>query len=46
MLAKKVLPTTYNTEKAENDGLSQKKNVATKKRFATLHSHYSILDRQ
>jgi len=31
MLAKKVLPTTYNTEKTENDGLLQKKNAATVK---------------
>ena len=31
MLATKVLPNTYNTEKTENDGLSQKKNAATEK---------------
>ena len=42
MLATKVLPTTYNTEKNENDGLSQKKNAATEK-IATLLSPYSIL---
>ena len=36
MLATKVLPTTYNTEKNENDGLSQKKNAAISKKITTL----------
>ena len=42
MLATKVLPTTYNTEKNENDGLSQKKNAAISKKITTLLSLYSI----
>ena len=45
MLATKVLPTTYNTEKNENDGLSQKKNAAISKKITTLSKSCSVLSR-